>query len=199
MRVYISADYDEYSGDREVVDKLNEWSADKLHKIEFTDTAKVSSGSVSRDPDCRSCDLKMEFNRQINAASYVIIIIGDKTAQREAGSGCERSEKQWYLCECTPYKQNTNGKKRCKAQYTVSSGENVGSINTYSYIRHEFEQAKKRNKKIIVIYNSFYRQPGWLPSYMSEYEDVAMPFWIWNERGFKDGNYQLIKEALGYV
>lgn len=198
MWVYISADYDEDSGDREVVDKLNDWSADKLHKIKFTDTAKVSSGSVAANPDCRSCDLKMEFNRQINAASYVIIIIGDKTAQRTAGSGCERNEKSWYLCECTPYKQNANGKKLCKAEFTVPSGDNVGSINSYSYIRHEFEQAIKRNKKIIVLYNSFYRQPIWLPSYMKAYENEAQPFWIWDASGNKIGNYEYVKKALGY-
>ena len=31
---------------------------------------------------------------------------------------------------------------------------NVSRINSYSYIRHEFEQVKKRKKSIIVIYNS---------------------------------------------
>lgn len=31
MRVYISADYSEESGDREVVEVLNKWSNDKLH------------------------------------------------------------------------------------------------------------------------------------------------------------------------
>ena len=31
--------------------------------------AKVVSGSVSVDDDCRPCDLKAEFNRQINASS----------------------------------------------------------------------------------------------------------------------------------
>lgn len=56
--VYISADYDIDSGDRDVVDKLNKWSEDSYHKVEFTDMAKVASGSVSKDPDCRICDLK---------------------------------------------------------------------------------------------------------------------------------------------
>ena len=74
----------------------------------------------------------------------------------------------------------------------------MGSINSYSYIRHEFEQAKKRGKKILVLYNSIYKQPKWLPSYMSDYEDVAFPFWTTNAFGDRVGNYQYIKRALGY-
>lgn len=65
-RVYISADYSELSGDREVVDELHKWGDDALHKVDYVDTAKVVSGSVSSDPDCRPCDLKKEFNSQIN-------------------------------------------------------------------------------------------------------------------------------------
>jgi hypothetical protein len=198
VRVYISADYADKSGDREVVDLLNIWGSDNKHKVEFVDTARVNSGSVSKNPDCRSCDLKLEFNRQINASSYVIVIIGDKTAQRTAGSGCERNYKSQYECLCTPYKQNSNGSKFCKVGSTVSAGDDVGSINSYSYIRHEFEQAKKRGKKILVLYNSIYKQPKWLPSYMSDYEDVAFPFWTTNAFGDRVGNYQYIKRALGY-
>ncbi|WP_196595783.1 hypothetical protein [Pectinatus frisingensis] len=60
-QVYISADYSENSGDREVVEKLNQWGKDNLHKVDFIDMSKVASGSVSNDDDCRICDLKREF------------------------------------------------------------------------------------------------------------------------------------------
>ena len=59
-RVYISADYALDSGDRDVVDLLNTWGQDDLHKVEFVDMAKVVSGSVSNNSDCRPCDLKAE-------------------------------------------------------------------------------------------------------------------------------------------
>lgn len=55
-RVYISADYDEKSGDRDVVDTLNNWGTDNKHKVDFVDMAKVVKGSVSEEPDCRICD-----------------------------------------------------------------------------------------------------------------------------------------------
>lgn len=148
-QVYISADYAENDGDREVVNVLHKWSDDNVHKVSFVDMSQVASGSVSQDSDCRPCDLKKEFNAQINASSAVIFIVGDMTAYRTAGSSCSRAGRQQYESTCTPYKQNTNGTKTCKVYSTTDSYNNpdVGNINNYSYLRHEFEQAKKRNKK----------------------------------------------------
>lgn len=200
-KVYISADYDENSGDRKIVEELNKWGSDNYHKTDFVDMAKVISGSVANynNPDCRICDLKSEFNRQINASSTVIFVIGDKTKNRAAGTKCERMHKKQDQCICTPYKQNANGSKFCKFSDTVPADPNgdVGYINSYSYLQHEFEQAKKRNKKIIVVYNSLNKQNSWLPDYMSEYKDIAIPFWVYNN-GTKAGNYQAIKKLLEY-
>ena len=123
-QVYISADYAEYDGDRDVVEELNKWGSDNFHKVDFIDMSKVASGSVSKDPDCRICDLKQEFNRQINASSAVIFVVGDKTALRTAGSACRRSGNDQSSCNCTPYKQNTNGTKSCKVFFTSTPGEN---------------------------------------------------------------------------
>lgn len=144
-QVYISADYDQSNGDQNVVDELNKWGSDSLHKVDFIDMSKVSSGSVANSDDCRICDLKAEFNRQINASSAVILVVGDMTASRTAGSGCERVSKERWQCTCTPYQQNTNGEKECKVSSVSTPGENddCGNINKYSYLRHEFEQAKR--------------------------------------------------------
>lgn len=199
-RVYISADYSETDGDRDVIDVLHTWSEDNYHKVDYVDTAEVVSGSVSDDDDCRPCDLKAEFNRQINASSYVLFVIGDKTASRTAGSSCRRNKEGAY-CSCTPYKQNSNGHSICKiwgGTYTPAADEDIGKINEFSYIKHEFKQAARKKKNIIVVYNSLHKQPGWLPSYMSSYEDEAQPFWISNSWGEKSGNYDFIKKALGY-
>ena len=197
--IYISADYSDADGDRDVVDVLHQWADDNYHVIEFADTARVVSGSVSENPDCRPCDLKAEFNRQINASSIVIFVIGDKTADRSAGGSCRRSF-EGRGCACTPYKKNANGTTVCKVDTTVDVGpyDDVGRINGYSYLKHEFQQAKKKGKSIVVVYNSLNKQPGWLPDYMSGYEAVAQPFWIRNDWGTKVGNYPLIKRLLGY-
>ena len=63
---------------------------------------------------------------------------------------------------------------------------------------HEFRQAKRKNKTIIVIYNSLNHQPSWLPDYMEACRDIAQPFWKKNATGGKIGDYQYIKKALGY-
>ena len=199
-QVYISADYSETDGDREVVEELQKWGKDDLHKVDFIDMSQVASGSVSDDEDCRICDLKAEFNRQINASSAAIFVVGNKTKSRIAGSECERNNKKQSECQCTLYKQNTNGKKACKVVSTSKPGadDDFGSINSLSYLRHEFEQAKKKNKTIIIVYNSQRKEANWLPTYMSAYEDEAHPFWTTNDKGKKGGDYSYIKEVLGF-
>ena len=127
---------------------------------------------------------------------------------RTAGSACKRSGNDQGSCNCTPYKQNTNGTKPCKVFFTSTPGENddVGCINSYSYLKHEFKQAEKKNNckicckavLLIVVYNSLRKESGWLPSYMKNYEDSARPFWTTNCRGDKVGDYAYIKEVLGF-
>lgn len=199
-QVYISADYDQNNGDQAVVEELTKWGSDNLHKVDFIDMSKVSSGSVTKSSDCRICDLKAEFNRQINASSAAIFVVGDMTGSRTAGSGCERAFKDQGQCTCTPYKQNTKGIKLCKVVSASTPGENedCGNINGYSYLRHEFEQAKKRKKTIIIVYNSTRKETSWLPSYMNGYEDYAKPFWKYDAYGRKVGDYAYIKEVLGF-
>ena len=199
-QVYISADYDLINGDQNVVDELNKWGGDNFHKVNFIVMSKVASGSITNSADCRMCDLKAEFNHQINASSAVIFVVGDMTAYRTAGSGCKRYFKEQWECTCTPYKQNTNGTKFCKVSSVFDPGENddVGSINGYSYLRHEFEQAKKKKKTIIIVYNSTRYESNWLPTYMGDYEDYAKPFWKFDANGRKVGDYSYIKEVLGY-
>lgn len=170
-----------------------------LHKVNYVDTAEVVSGSVSNDPDCRPCELKKEFNNQINASSAVIFVVGDKTASRLAGSTCNRHNGK-ARCSCTPYKQNSKGMSICKYDeiYTPRSNNNLGNINTYSYLEHEFRQSVLMKKTIIIVYNSLYNQKSWLPSYMRNFSTEAVPFWTKNIWGNKVGNYSYIKKALGY-
>lgn len=197
-RYYISADYANEDGDRNVVEKLHSWSGPNY--LDFTDLAQVVSGSVSKKDDCRSCELKKEFNNQINASSVVIFIVGDKTRNREAGSVCGKAAGLGFPC-CTPYKQNSNGSKACNNYsyndyfYNNYYSIDVNPINNYSYLRHEFEQAKKKKKKIIIFYNSTQYQNSWLPYYMRGYEDNAYPFWDYGSYGWIT-NYNRIKRVI---
>lgn len=199
-RVYISADYDLRDGDQEVVEQLNAWANDNKHLVDFVDMAKVISGTVANEPDCRICDLKEEFNKQINASSAVIFVVGNRTKDRTAGCACNRSRQKQSDCTCTPYKNNPSGNKPCKVVSTSTPGENddYGSINSVSYLQHEFMQAKKKGKAIIIVYNSKYKQASWLPSYMKDYEYSAKPIWTTDSNGREVGDYAMIKKALGY-
>lgn len=99
----------------------------------------------------------------------------------------------------TPYKKTQ--KERVLARDIVSTpgpNDDLGNINTYSYLKHEFLQAKKKGKTIIIVYNSLQKQPSWLPAYMKDYESKAYAFWTKNSLGKKVGNYFYIKKALGY-
>ena len=82
--------------------------------------------------------------------------------------------------------------------YPSGPNDDVGEINEYSYLRHEFEQAKKKGKTIVIVYNSLNKQPSWLPDYMSGYANEAHPFWTKDVWGNKTGDYAFIKKALGY-
>ena len=109
------------------------------------------------------------------------------------------SKEQWQSY-CTPYKQNVNGTKACKVFNVCTPGEDddFGYINNCSYLRHEFEQAKKKKKTIIIVYNSTRKESKWFPSYMKGYEDDAKPFWRTDDSGKKVGDYSYIKEVLGF-
>lgn len=192
-RIYISADYAENDGDRKVVEELKKWGRDNYHSSDFVDMAEVVSGSISKNnPDCRICDLKEEFNKQIKASSIVLLVVGDKTKNRTAGSRCD-------MRTCTPYKQNTNGTRPCKRHsFSNPSNGSVNPVNRYSYLRHEFEQAKAMGKQIVIVYNSSRHETSWLPSYMRDYEDKAVPFWTNDGYLSRSGNYRVIKGLLGY-
>lgn len=194
--IYISADYANEDGDRQVVEKLNGWAEDNYHVLDFVDMAKVVSGSISvNNPDCRPCQLKKEFNDQINKSSIAVFIVGDMTKYRTAGSSCGRATGDFF---CTPYKQNSKGSKLCNNSgsfYWSDLNGDINPVNSYSYLRHEFEQAKKKGKKIVIFYNSTRNEYSWLPFYMKGYENCAMPFWTVYGR---IADYYMVKKALGY-
>ena len=200
-RIYISADYANEDGDRNVVEQLNSWANDNCHIIDFVDMAQVVSGSVSyNNPDCRPCDLKKEFNNQINKSSIAVFVVGNRTALRTAGSSCGKAHNSIW---CTPYKNNANGSKFCDRSYGYNYlfgySNDVNPVNSYSYLRHEFEQAKAKNKEIVILFNSTRYEYSWLPSYMKGFESRSFPFWNmgWNNNWVP--NYQMIKRELGYV
>ena len=198
--IYISADYDQIDGDLDVVKAIKSWGIDNLHSTNFIDMSDPRANNVIRDiPDCRICDIKSEFNRQISASSFVLFIVGRKTKDRQAGSHCNRCIQPQCICRCTPYQKNFLGAIPCKVpSITESCDGHVGCINSYSYLEHEFLEtiSVKRNNQIAIFYNSFYHQESWLPCYMKDYKGIAEPFWVRSPTGNKIGCYTRLKELL---
>ena len=65
-QVYISADYAEYDGDRDVVEELNKWGSDNFHKVDFIDMSKVAAQRVTKDfIDKLMCDLELSLLLEI--------------------------------------------------------------------------------------------------------------------------------------
>lgn len=58
---------------------------------------------------------------------------------------------------------------------------------------------QKNVKSPFVVYNSLRKESNWLPSYMTDHESDAQPFWTKNSLGEKVGDYAYIKEVLGYA
>jgi hypothetical protein len=67
------------------------------------------------------------------------------------------------------------------------------------YLRHEFEQAKKCRKTILVFYDSLHKKAEWLPHYMKNYDMIARPFWLRDAGEEKMGDYAYIEQVLRYV
>lgn len=44
-QVYISADYDYYNGDQDVVEELVKWGKDDKHKVDFVDMSNPSNSN----------------------------------------------------------------------------------------------------------------------------------------------------------
>lgn len=84
----------------------------------------------------------------------------------------------------------------CKLFSIPYDNNNICVVNSKSYLQHEFEQAVKCSKKILIFYNSKYKMQNWLPAYMEDYEYIAQPFWTENMWGNKVGNYQYLKQEL---
>lgn len=188
-RVYVSADWkdsgDLHSCDKTVVDRIRKWKNDSRYGVDITCTDDVHN-SVTKNPDCRRCDIKDECGKFISSSNVIIFVVGDNTESKRAG-----------LCDgisCSPAYSGLN-KRYCKRLFNDSIS------NSMSYLQYEITSAVKAGKSIIVVYNSVYRQENWIPGWyntlLRDYtvnELCRIAFW-------KDSNhisdcYQDIKSYL---
>ena len=176
-RVFVSADWKEshdmHSCDKEVVDRIRKWRDDKRYGVDIICTDEVH-GSVTEKPDCRRCEIKGECGRFIDWSGIVIIVVGDNTITKSAGS-CDG-------VSCSPAYSGQD-KKGCKYKYKPSPDNPANDVLDglgKSYLEYEIMKAIMSKKSIILVFNSMRKEEHWIPSLYKQHtvnELCRFPFW----------------------
>ena len=194
-RVFVSADwkepFDSHSWDKEVVDRIRKWKDDNRYGVDIICTDDVHK-SVTKNSDCRRCDIKEECGRYINSSSVVVFVVGDNTASKKAGACGSIS--------CSP-PYSGHRKEWCKYFFNKNFANPFPKGREMSYLQYEITTAVLKKKSIILVYNSVYKQESWIPSWykillrnytVNELCRVA----FWKDNAHTKDCYQDIKNFL---
>lgn len=177
-RVFVSADwkepFDSHSWDKKVVDRIRKWDDDSRYGIELVCTDDVHN-SVTKNIDCRRCEIKEECGRYIKWSSVVIFVVGDNTATKKAGA-CDS-------VSCSPAYSGQQ-KSICKYSRNKSFANILSNGREMSYLQYEITTAVLENKSIVLVFNSMQKQESWIPAWyknlLENYEVKELcrvPFW----------------------
>lgn len=134
-KTYIAGDW---TGDKDLIDKLNEWNNSKNLLLSFVNVHEVTQSSDST----LNCNIKRSLRKRLNITKTFVLIVGEKTRLLRSGA-C-------YLCD-----KYNNGIDWLGISPFCNNG---GSVDNRSYIQYECEMALKdfnagELKNIVVIYN----------------------------------------------
>ena len=176
-KTYLAGDW---TGDKDLIDKLHEWNdSDKL-ALHFTDVHSLTS---SNDMTL-NCNIKKSLRQRLNLSKTFVLIVGKNTKNLRSGS----------CATCAYYNKGLLN----IAPYCTASQCNV--IEYRSYVDYECEMALKdfqagKLKNIVVIYNG-----------LSKVDRSRCPESLRNigvhipsdflEDGTRYWNYQSIKNAI---
>ena len=123
-RTYIAADW---TGDKEIVDKLREWNDSDWYALDFSDAHDLTQARDTSLP----CTIKKSLAIRLNGSKTFVLIVGKNTKNLTKGACryCSSYNSAWGICH---------------------RGNNV---DHRSYIQFECEKAIKDGMKIVVIYN----------------------------------------------
>lgn len=164
-RTYIAA---EWSGDKNAVDKLQEWNDNKYLNLSFTDAHDLTQ---ARDASL-NCSIKSSLATRLNSSKTFILIVGGSTKSVRSGS-----------CQYCPSYNSWTG--ACGRGYL---------IDFRSYIEFECEKAIRDEIKIVVLYNSSIIDKSKCPDIIkTKGTHVAMKYY---SNGAFHWDYQSIKNAI---
>ena len=123
-RTYIAADW---TGDKEVIDKLREWNDSGWYALDFSDAHDLTQARDTSLP----CSIKKSLATRLNGSKNFVLIVGKETKNLTKGACryCSAYISTWGICY------------------------NGHSVDQRSYIQYECEKAIKDGMKIVVIYN----------------------------------------------
>ena len=123
-RTYIAADW---TGDKEIVDKLREWNDSDWYALDFSDAHDLTQARDTSLP----CTIKKSLATRLNGSKNFVLIVGKDTKNLTKGACryCPSYMSAWGIC----YHRNI--------------------VDHRSYIQFECEKAIKDGMKIVVIYN----------------------------------------------
>lgn len=158
-KVYVSADwkepFDSHSWDKEVVNRIRRWNEDSRYGVELICTDDVHN-SVTKDFDCRRCEIKEECRKYISLSDVVVFVVGDNTASKKAGA-CDSMS-------CSPA-YSGQPKSLCKYFFNDKFANSFPRGREMSYLQYEITTAVLTRKSIVLVYNSVYKQDSWIPSW----------------------------------
>lgn len=164
-KTYIAGDW---TGDKDLIDKLYEWNKSKYWNLSFTDAHELTQ---ARD-DSLYCSVKKSLSERLNASKTFVLIVGANTIKLTKGS-CKY---------CSSYNNS-----RCYRGH---------SVDFRSYINYECDKARKDRLKIVVIYNyaSIYKDK--CPEAV-RYTGKHIPAYFYKD-GKAYWNYPDINDAIMY-
>lgn len=163
-RTYIAADW---TGDKEIVDKLREWNNSGWYALNFSDAHDLTQ---SRDTSL-PCTIKKSLSERLNGSRTFVLIVGANT------------------------KNLTKGACRYCASYNWGTCSRYYSVDNRSYIEYECEKAVRDDLKIVVIYNYANIDKSKCPDCI-KYHGVHIPAYYYANDGKCYWNIARIKEAI---
>lgn len=163
-RTYIAADW---TGDKEIVDKLREWNDSGWYALNFSDAHDLTQSRDSSLP----CTIKRSLSERLNGSKTFVLIVGANTKSLTKGA-CRY---------CSSYNWGT-----CSRYY---------NMDNRSFIEYECEKAIKDNLKIVVIYNYANVDKSKCPDCI-KYYGTHIPAYYYANDGKCYWNIARIKEAI---
>lgn len=162
-KTYIAGDW---TGDKDLIDKIYEWNKSNYWNLSFTDAHELTQ---ARD-DSLPCTVKKSLSERLNASKTFVLIVGADTRKLTKGS-CKYCDSYYNM--------------RCYRGY---------SVDFRSYINYECDKARKDDLKIVVIYNYASIDREKCPEAV-RYEGKHIPAYYYKD-GKRHWNYSDIKDAI---